>query len=85
MPATVAHALLPPIPLAGGRPNLLRPPPRTHTHTHAMPAPTPTPTFPAVDAFFDDCGSPGAAETEAAVAAFVARHSDAIGECGLCV
>ena len=50
-----------------------------------MPAPTPTPTFPAVDAFFDDCGSPGAAETEAAVAAFVARHSDANGECGMCV
>ena len=44
-----------------------------------MAAPS-APSFPAVDAFFADCGAPGAAQTEAAVRAFVARHSDGAGQ-----
>ena len=53
--------------------------PSSHAMSASNGAPPPPPSFPLVDAFFADCGSPGASETEAAVKAFVARHSDANG------
>lgn len=48
-----------------------------------MPAPTPDgaapSAFPAVDAFFTECGAPGAETVSEAVSAFVARHCDESG------